>query len=100
MSPDSRMNHKRSVSIKSQIRLYGEPFGEDAEGKVSGRRRSQRDPQLLELAKYVMHEKDHMGDFSLLYPADEYSDQPTRGKCELYADLLSLSMMLHSAGMR
>ena len=48
--------------------------------------------------KYLKHEKDNMGGFTLIYPPNVYENQPTNGKEQTYTHLLDLAAVTYYIG--
>ena len=40
------------------------------------------------MSKFLVHEKKNLGGYSLIFPTDQYENQPTTGRKVLYENLL------------
>lgn len=54
----SRLQHKHRTAMRSQIRLYGEPFSDEKQGDFSF---NESDADLW--SKFYLHEKGHLGGY-------------------------------------
>ena len=95
VSAENRIKHQRFLAHKSQIRLYGEVFEEQKREPGVSKEAS----TICQWAAFIMHERANIRRFRLIYPTDEYINQPTKGKQDLYNHLLDLSSTLYYVGL-
>eukprot|EP00605_Chrysophyceae_sp_TOSAG23-4_P000617 GSChrysophyteH1.ASY1.ANO1.695.1 assembled CDS len=81
----------RSAAL-SQMRLYGSLFS-DGGGKKKMIAKGESKVRLWEA--YLKNERRYIGNFDLIYPANEDASQPTHGMQPLYVELLTASHALH-----
>ena len=83
--------HKAAIS---QVRLYGSTFDELGDEK---RRMGPREMSTESYwKKYKENESQHLGNFALIYPTDDYPHQPTRGMQKVYDHVLAAANALIS----
>ena len=76
--------HKAAIS---QVRLYGSTFDEMGD---ETRRMGPREISAEHYwKKYKENEGQHLGNFALIYPTEDYPNQPTRGMQKVYDYILS-----------
>jgi hypothetical protein len=84
MNADDRQKYYVRTAAVSQVRLYGSTF---SEGKGT-RMAPQEDSTDTLWARHRKNESLNIGNYVLVYPTDEYPDQPTSGFQKMYELIL------------
>ena len=92
---DERSSYFENRTIDAQLRLYGDSFTGMAIEKNLRKRRNNRFSDAMMWTSYLLNERKQLGEYVLLYPTNEYPNQPTRGKQELYDNLIHASATLY-----
>ena len=78
INPESKRKYYKRTAALAQFRLYGSTFDEKNTGNIE---REESYENIWHM--YKCNEEKHIGDFDLVYPTDDYLNQPTSGNVTL-----------------
>jgi hypothetical protein len=97
VTSEERQKYLTYSSKLSQVRLYGDTFERSPKKGYTNKKERDTFDSDYYWRRYLANESVNLGNYDLIYPTNDYTDQPTAGKQELYEVLIDSAQSIYLA---